>query len=198
MKTLRNSLLIAILTLIISVAFVAAQDTSENLAYNDLAAGVIVHTVEAGTFAAAEDGNYTLTLENVPHIAALYFTSPSILARNYHVGKLSGDWVYANELGDEALMGNAHLQFDTVSVVLEVSTPIWDEEAGTLTYTVTFVEGMDAGVSMKDAMDIPASFENASLFIEINPAFISTLISGREARLSEIRANTIGCMTCKP
>jgi hypothetical protein len=196
MKNLRIILFLAILSLIISVAFVSAQE-SENLAFSSEAAGVIVHTFESGAFAENEDGTFTLSLNAVPEIAALYFTAPSILARNYNVIELSDDWAFANTLSEEALFGSAHLQFDTTSVVLEITSPIYDAETETLTYEATFVEGLDDGTAMKDAFSVPESFDNASLFIELDPTFISTLISGREARASEIRS-VIPCMTCKP
>jgi hypothetical protein len=196
MKNLRIMLFLALLSLIISVAFVSAQE-NENLAFSSEAAGVIVHTFESGVFAENEDGTFTLSLNAVPEIAALYFTSPSILARNYNVLELSDDWAYANTLSEEALFGSAHLQFGTTSVVLEITSPIYDADAETLSYTATFVEGVDDGTALKDAFAVPAAFDEASLFIELDPTFISTLISGREARASEIRG-VISCLTCKP
>jgi hypothetical protein len=110
--------------------------------------------------------------------------------------ELSDDWAYANTLSEEALFGSAHLQFGTTSVVLEITSPIYDADAETLSYTATFVEGVDDGTALKDAFAVPAAFDEASLFIELDPTFISTLISGREARASEIRG-VIGCLTCK-
>ena len=177
MKLFTRFMLVTIFLLGLSVAAVNAQDATFPA---DLA-GVMVQPAEGGTLVDNGDGTYLLTLEGVGSITSWLFNAPFVNAGRADTLSLSLDWA-ANPDG---LIGSGVLDVEEATILMSLSNPAYDDQAGTLSYTAT-VDTVFPFVELKDAA--PEEFGHVTLFITLNADFISGLDTGYETRSEGTRA----------
>jgi hypothetical protein len=155
-----------------SIAVSAQNDTniSENMTLDDERAGwpsfSFVQEAANGTFVKNEDGNYTLTLYNVVPYTT-YFSDPpeQIAGFSPMESFLYGfNWNYPN-----AALSIVDAEEDNDTVILAITSPRYDNQTGTLTYTSKILEDprddrLSYHISRADA-GIPERFGQAKIIL---------------------------------
>lgn len=176
-----KKLTLFVIMLFLAVLPLTAQEEDEVL-------GTYIQTAEAGTFA-EEDGSMYLTLEGVPESILWTTSAPSFRGGSYETLSFAGDWSFA----EEGLTSAGILTTENESVLVTLSMPEYDSEAGTITYMVTVDEVIAFDEDAKDPV-APEEFESATLFINIDSDFYSALRDGMLARMNSTRGtNTSSC-----
>lgn len=188
MKKLFLLTFVALLSLVMSVALVGAQDEA---AYEADTSGVMVQVVTSGSFVEA-DGTMTLMVEGMPGYASMFINTPNVLLNNYNLVELSDDWTFANSLEDmDALTATAYLQLEDYIVTLNLTDASYDLDTEMLSYTVEVVSVRDlVNADSKDEPAAPVSFDAGSLYISLDADFLNGLSAGQAARLSDLRPVT--------
>lgn len=184
----RITLALTVLVMLFSVVAIQAQDDALETV-DAVNVGAIIQVAASGSFVEAEDGAYTLTLEGVPAISAYYSNSPEVATGVYPVLELVDDWNTA-----EALVGTAVLQTEAYRIELSLTNPTYDF-ISVVNFDVEILEVLDLSEN-KTGVDVPESFEGASLFIELTEEFNTTLLAARDARLDAFRGTTVDCFPC--
>lgn len=153
------SVLFTVITALLLTAFsAAAQDATPEATTEagEQASILFTHTGDEGTLTAADDGTYTLTLENVD-TQVLWFSDRPARGAGYLT--LDGYLQVWGEGSDsfESDPPNASVIIDGQGVAVELLNPVYDEAAGTLSYTATL---LDDSTSFPDGatLDAPVIF----------------------------------------
>jgi hypothetical protein len=190
-----------------SIAVSAQNDTniSENMTLDDETAGwpsfTFVQEAANGTFVKNEDGNYTLTLYNVVPYTT-YFSDPpeQIAGFSPMESFLYGfNWNYPN-----AALSLVDAEEDNDTVILAITSPRYDNQTKTLTYTAKILEDLvddqfsdrlSYQVSRADA-GIPERFGQAKIILgSCGPATV-TCGQGRCGYKGEEECGEISCSCC--
>jgi len=124
---------------------------------------LFVQEAEGGTLVEEASGDYTLTLHDVSESTVVFSDRPVRDAFTM----TTADFVESFSVDFAGDPPNASLSFELATggapsvAVLTIDHPIYNEDAGTLSYRV-----MDIGLSVEGPAELPASFGAASLFID--------------------------------
>lgn len=179
--------LIAVLAILMLALPVAAQDQEAEDFTVEEADGVIAITLTEGTTLEATEDGYLLTIESALDFAPSYSVTPAegYNTFNYPLLELQGDWDYAEEL-----TASATLDLNENSYEFDITAPTFDAEAGTLTFSVPEIEGIEMD---KDGNPVLPEIESGSLMIRLNGEVLSGLRVGRFERINSTRSSYIGC-----
>lgn len=143
----------------------AAPDTGSELAY------LFVQSAGPTTLVPGEGDVHTLTLTEVT-AQTLYFSDrPNRVAGTTPTQDIAAGWgqVFASSAPNGVLVG--HLAEGEEAVVVELREPVYDGEAGTLTYQVRILEAEEIGdrafaQEPLTVLDAPRDYTEAHLFID--------------------------------
>ena len=172
---LRNMGCLALVTLLFFSANMGVSAQNEELAVNEtaenLTAGPVLYMFiqEAanGTFVKNEDGNYTLTLLNVIPYTMYFSNRPQQIAGFAPMDRfIAGfNWNYPN-----AALSLADAEENMDTVILAISSPVYNNKTGTLIYAAKILEALvedRLGYHLQRAdAGIPEKFGRATLFID--------------------------------
>ena len=126
----------------------------------------LVQEAANGTFVKNADGNYTLTLYNVVPYTMYYSDPPEQIAGFYPMESfIAGfSWNYSN-----ASLSLADADENEDTIILAISSPRYDNQTGTLTYTARIIEDprddrLSYQISRADA-SIPERFGQAKMIV---------------------------------
>ena len=126
----------------------------------------LVQEAANGTFVKNADGNYTLTLYNVVPYTMYYSDPPEQIAGFYPMESfIAGfSWNYSN-----ASLSLADADENEDTIILAISSPRYDNQTGTLTYTARIIEDprddrLSYQISRADA-SIPERFGRAEMIV---------------------------------
>lgn len=170
MRLLTSFSLVALLAVIVLFTTMAQDD---EIPVPDDYAQVIVQQADSGTFTEIDDTTYTLTLTGVSEELTWFIESPWLNAGTESIFLVSGSWAAAEDLVAEDVV----LHTGNVSVILTLTTPGYDEDTATMTYTATITE-IRVEEETADDKTPPETFEAATLFIRIDAEFTRQLVSG--------------------
>jgi hypothetical protein len=178
MKALaRITVLIVLAALVLPLATVGAQDDDGvRLLSSPQISAVYLQTATTGSFADNGDGTYTLTLEGVGAEILWIFNSPGLQIVSLQAQGLMADWAAAEDLATDAT-----LEIESLNIMLELSSPSYDAEAGVQTYSAVIGELVSLEDS-KDEPDLPEAFDAGNLVIAWSQEFEAGLLTGFEAR----------------
>lgn len=178
-----KKLTLFVIMVFLAVLPVAAQEEDEVL-------GTYIQTATSGTFEET-DGMMYLTLQSVPESVLWTISAPAFRGGMYETMSFVGDWSFA----EEGISAAAILTTEDESLLLSLSMPEYDSEAGTITYMVTVEEVTPFDEDAKEAVT-PETFDMATLFISIDNEFFSALRDGMIQRLNSARSvNVTICAT---
>jgi len=124
---------------------------------------LFVQEAESGTLVEEESGDYTLTLHDVSESTVVFSDRPVRDAFTM----TTAEFVESFNVAFAGDPPNAALSFELATAgapsvaVFTIDHPVYNEDAGTLSYRV-----MDIGLSVEGPAELPASFGAASLFID--------------------------------
>ncbi len=138
---------------------------------------ILVQQATGGSFAAEGNDTYRLTLSGVAENAPLLQTGAEADAWSLTTGVLSTGWEAAPGL----TATDAVLHIPEGTVVLDLSSPVYDPQTATLRYTATIKQLLDAmGESSAKTKDVavPEDFAAATLFVQMDDLFLDRLEEG--------------------
>lgn len=195
LKTPRYAVMLVLMLILGSVtALVSAQDDAFEAPAETT--GVLVQNAESAVITANEDGSFSLTLQNVDNFSQWMVSIPGEITTSlYRSSEVELDWNAAD------LIANGTLHTSDFSLGGELSAPIFNPDENSFTYTFAIDEDLVTGLEIgKSGLELPDLMEDVSLFIILNPDFVTDLIQAREARIASARNFGIqGCLiNCGP
>jgi hypothetical protein len=175
MKRLTRIVLLLHLLASLSLVTIAQESTEESpleISVPDDHAQVLVQQATSGTFVAADDGGYLLTLAELGGEFSWFTEAPQLNAGTELLSPVMMGWQAAEEL----VAQSAVLHTGDVAVVLMLTAPTYDNDEDILTYTATVVEIIPQGDA--DDKTPPEEFDEATLFIRVDADFMRALIDG--------------------
>ena len=183
MKTVARLVIVALIAaLMLPVAVVGAQGGS-----SEEISAVLYQTAESGSFADNGDGTYALMLDDAAMEIVWLISTPTLQVYGWDARSLSANWGAAEGLETDAVLATEGL-----NIHLTLSAPVYDEEAGTQSFTAVVGE-IEEFEESKDGPSLPESFGIADLSIRWSVEFQNNLVEGVNARFEGTRGPTDSC-----
>ncbi len=178
----RTLALILVLILAVMVAPVAAQD---DVAEEDESGLIAVTLGEGSVLYVNEAGELALDIISPTDFAPSIIMGETMTTYNYPLIELVSDWAFFEGDAEAGLMGEAVIDLDEIRIEATIGMPDFDTDSGIVTYIIFEAEGIE--IDDKTNEYVLPEFETGSMLITMDSEFISNLVVGREARLSEQR-----------
>lgn len=180
------SVLFTVITALLLTAFsAAAQDATPEatMEAGEQASILFTHTGDEGTLTAADNGTYTLTLTGASSQVLWFTDRPARGAGYLSMSTYLQTWDEGSD-SFESDPPNASVIIDGQGVALEIMNPVYDEAAGTLSYTATL---LDNSQSFADGATLtsPVIFVDGWLSTAVTVGSCVAAAVGVEATLPE-------------
>lgn len=192
MKFVRFMIVIAILAL--PMVMIKAQDEVSE----EIWIGSYVLSAESGTFEETdEDGVFMLVLNDVSKYAPYVVNLPTFSSGLLTTQELIAFWTFEPELVATAVLTTEN---ESVYASLSLADNMsYDIDNNTLSFlaAVTSIVPFDADVDVAKAK-VPAEFDLATLFINMDVEFAEAIARGAEARVAGTRDSNAAVCTPRP